>query len=184
MTDPNLNTIWTQAWTILQQAIAEDRSPLRFVTLATIDESNAPRLRTVVLREMDADRATLCIFTDTRSHKVAELSANDAVSLHLWAPDHLVQLRLSGHAQITSGEPIRGHWETVPPHMREAYGHVPPPGTKIATPDAWDVHPDIQNFAKITISLSHIDIVCLSPDGHWRAEFFKENKWKGGWLSP
>ncbi|WP_164659058.1 pyridoxamine 5'-phosphate oxidase family protein [Tropicibacter sp. Alg240-R139] len=184
MTKPTLNTAWAQAWAILQQAISDDRSPLRYMTLATVDKGNAPQLRTVVLREMDADKATLCIFTDTRSHKVAELGENDAVSLHLWAPDHLFQLRLSGHAQITSGEPIKKLWRTVPEHMREAYGHVPSPGTKITASDAWDVYPDVKNFAKITVSLSHVDIVCLSRGGHWRAGFIKENNWKGDWLTP
>ncbi|MBO9449768.1 pyridoxamine 5'-phosphate oxidase family protein [Tropicibacter sp. R16_0] len=184
MTKPTLTAAWAQAWAILQQAIADDRSPLRFVTLATVDANHAPQLRSVVLRELDAEAATLYIFTDARSHKVAELGKNNAVSLHLWAPDHLIQLRLSGQAQISSGTPIRDHWDTVPDHMREAYGHVPSPGTKIATPDAWEVRPDIQNFAKITLILSHIDIVCLSRDGHWRVEFLRENNWKGDWLSP
>jgi pyridoxamine 5'-phosphate oxidase len=184
MTEPTLTGAWSQAWNILQQAIADDRSPLRFVTLATVDANHAPQLRTVVLRELDADAATLCIFTDARSHKVAELGKNNAAALHLWAPDHLIQLRLSGEAQITSGTPIQEQWATVPDHMREAYGHVPPPGTKIAASEAWEVHPDINNFTKITVTLSHIDIVCLSRDGHWRAEFLKKNNWKGDWLSP
>lgn len=184
MTDPKLDSAWTRAWDILRQAIAEDRSPLRFVTLATVDAQNAPQQRTVVLRELDAQAATLGVFTDARSHKIGELGANDAVSLHLWVPDHLIQLRLSGQAKITQGEALRTDWEKVPDHMREAYGHVPSPGTKIDAPDAWTEQPDIENFAKITVTLSQFDIVCLSPHGHWRAKFIRENNWKGDWLSP
>ncbi|SLN42105.1 pyridoxamine 5'-phosphate oxidase [Falsiruegeria litorea R37] len=184
MTKPTLDTAWAQAWDILQQAIAEDRSPLRFVTLATVDAQNAPQLRTVVLRDLDARAATLSVFTDARSHKVGELDTNDAVSLHLWAPDQLIQLRLSGQTVITQGEPMRSDWQKVPDHMREAYGHVPSPGTKIDASDAWTVQPNIENFAKITVTLSQFDIVCLSSDGHWRAEFLRKNNWKGDWLSP
>lgn len=184
MIEPSLNTVWEHTWSILQQAIANDRSPLRFVTLATVDNNNAPQVRTVVLRELDRHAAVLSVFTDARSLKVQQLLANNAVSIHLWAPDQLTQLRLSGQATMTTGNVIQPDWNEVPDHMREAYGHVPTPGTTIAASDAWEVSPDIQNFAKISVSLNHLDVVCLSGAGHWRAEFLRKNNWNGNWLSP
>lgn len=184
MNEPTLNDAWAQAWDLLGQAIAEDRSPLRLVTLATVDADTTPRLRTVVLREVDASAQTLCIFTDARSNKVRELGNNNAASVHLWAPDQLIQLRLSGTVKITSGTSETAHWKAVPDHMREAYAHVPSPGTPIDAPRAWHECPSIENFAKITLHVHHLDIVCLSREGHWRVEYARKNKWKGDWLSP
>lgn len=179
---PSLQETLDQAWHLLQQGVAEGRSPMRFVTLATVDADNAPQARTVVLRSVHREKAEVSVFTDLRSQKILQLRQNPQAALHLWAPDVLLQLRLVGVIRIETG--LESEWQAVPLHMREAYGHEPPPGTAIGASDAWKVRPSIENFARLTLVVNRLESVSLDPDGHRRAEFHRKSKWLGQWLSP
>lgn len=179
---PSLAETLDQAWALLAQAVSDGRSPLRYVTLATVDTHNAPQSRIVVLRKAERAAATLIAFTDRRSDKVGELARNANVAMHLWSTDDLVQLRMNGRADVIQGSP--DDWAAVPDQMREAYGHVPSPGTEIAASDAWRIRPDYSHFACIRITLSRIESVCLDPTGHRRANFERRSDWAGVWLSP
>ncbi|WP_372573914.1 pyridoxamine 5'-phosphate oxidase family protein [Ruegeria jejuensis] len=183
MTDtPGLTETLDQAWGLLDLAISEGRSPLRYVTLATVDGNAAPQVRIVVLRKVDRASGQLTAYTDKRSDKVGQLRQNPQVALHLWSPDNLVQLRMNGTAWVTQGSVEA--WDAVPEHMREAYGHVPPPGTTIDRSDDWAIRPDPAYFAALDITLSRIESVCLDPAGHRRANFERADGWIGHWLSP
>ena len=49
-----------EAFRLLANAVPDRRSPLHTPTVATLDESGAPSLRTVVLRGFDADARRPC----------------------------------------------------------------------------------------------------------------------------
>ncbi|MEM7319577.1 MAG: pyridoxamine 5'-phosphate oxidase family protein [Pseudomonadota bacterium] len=154
-------------WDLLHRAVAEDRSPLRCVTLATTDSAGTPQARMVVLRQIDRGNSAVTFYTDFRSHKVAQIAQNASAALLLWSPETVTQLRLSGTAVILDGS--ERDWAQVPDHMREAYGHVPEPGTPITAADSWSVDPQLANFAKCQVTLEAIDVVTLDPAGHSRA---------------
>ena len=60
----------------LNGALNHKKHPFRYFTLASISENGTPNLRTVVLREFNANKFQLSIFTDARSKKVEELKLN------------------------------------------------------------------------------------------------------------
>ncbi|MFT4961826.1 MAG: pyridoxamine 5'-phosphate oxidase [Paracoccaceae bacterium] len=167
-----------QAWHLLT------RDTRHGVVLATVDSDGAPQARMVALRHCDQDRGIVTVHTDLLSSKINGLLADPRASLHMWAPNELVQLRLSGTTQIVTGDTVQTLWDRVPNDGREAYGHVPPPGTPILTSGDWSISPSPDRFAVLEISLCHIDVVNLDPKGHRRAEFLRSNTWQGQWVSP
>lgn len=174
---PSLGQTLDQTWQILTQP-----GTRHMVVLATTDEDGAPQARMVALRHCDRTRAIMRVYTDIKSFKIKGLQADPRVSILLWLPDDLQQLRLSGTAEILTGNPAL--WDQVPNLNREAYGHMPPPGTPIASSDDWSIAPSPDRFGVLEIRLSHIDAVSLDPKGHRRAEFHQHDNWQGRWLSP
>ena len=67
----------------LNGALNHKKHPFRYFTLASISENDTPNLRTVVLREFNANKFQLSIFTDARSKKVEKDSkkANKVVRM-------------------------------------------------------------------------------------------------------
>ena len=176
---PDLAATLDQVWTLLGQG-----NPKRIGVLASLDATGAPQARSVALCESDRGRAVIAMRADYLSCKIQGLKTDPRVSYHLWMPDELVQLRLSGTAQITTGPDVRDLWDQTRQPHREAYGHVPAPGKPIAASDDWTIAPSADRFAVLQITLFHIDAVSLDPAGHRRAEFLRDNGWQGQWLSP
>lgn len=176
---PNLAETLEQAWDLLSPNNAK-----RIGVLASLDETGAPQARSVALCESDRARGVIAMRADYLSCKIEGLKTDPRVSYHLWMPDELVQLRLSGTATITAGPDVRRLWDQVAAPSREAYGHVPAPGTPISDSDAWSIEPSPDRFAVLGITLAHIDAVSLDPKGHRRAEFLRSDDWQGQWLSP
>lgn len=168
-------------WQVLAAGVGSASHPARFVALATLHDG-APQQRTVGLRAARPDRAEIDIHTDARSTKMAEIALDPAASVLVWDPTSQVQLRLSGTLRARPGTPEE--WARVPDPSREAYGHQPPPGTVIATPDAWKIRPDFAHFAVLSLEVLRIDHVSLDPSGHRRAVFVRADGWRGAWLSP
>lgn len=186
MTDPwdTPADVLDHVWQILSSGVADRAAPARFPTLLTIGADGGPEGRTVALRAADRSKARLEMHTDLRSGKIAELSANPRAGLHIWAPEMQTQLRLRGAIGIRSGPMAEAAWHRVPDPSREAYGHVPPPGTPIARPQDWVVAPALDNFAVLEFDVASIDAVSLSVKGHRRLVFARDSRWAGTWLSP
>lgn len=172
------------AWTLLERGAGDRTAPARFPTLATIGRDGAPQLRTVALRDADRRAGTCRVFTDRKSHKVAEIAAEPRVALHVWDPAAKVQLRLSGEARTGTGAPLSALWRALPDAARAAYAHNPPPGSPLDAPDAYTVRPAFDRFAAITLTLSAIEAVSLCERGHRRIRFTRAGGWCGTWLSP
>lgn len=183
-TPPDLDETLAEVWDILAKGVTHGDAPARLPVLATVDATGTPRLRTVALRAAHKSTAILEIHTDILSSKIRELRDNPHVSLLIWHSDILVQLRLSGTAQINTTGIAAQRWMDVPVASRVSYGHLPPPGTKIAASDAYECNPSPDRFAVLVIQLTHIESVSLDPAGHRRAEFIPDDAWQGHWVSP
>ena len=170
-----------RAWALLTPE-AGDRGPI--ISLASLDHTGQPQLRTVVLRSAQRSIGQVAIYTDLRSAKVVEFQADARAAVLLWSAEHQVQLRLTGDISILSGEPTQLIWQVLRKDQRLAYGHQPAPGTVIERSDAWEDHPDPANLAVLSLSINSLEHVSLDPAGHRRALFRRVDDWAGQWLSP
>lgn len=181
---PSLDETLAEVWQLLANGVAQADDPARLPVLGTVDDTGAPQLRTVALRDAYPSPGILEIHTDILSHKINELRNTPQVSLHIWHPDNLIQLRLSGSALIETADYATQRWDSVPAASRVSYGHRPPPGTPIPHSDAFTCVPIRERFAVVLITLTHIESVSLDPAGHRRAAFSRDDNWAGQWLSP
>lgn len=180
-TVPNLSKTLQQTWDLIGQSDTK-----RVGILANLVDGGAPQARSVIVRGGERERGIVAIHTDLFSSKISELAADPRVSLLIWMPEDLVQLRLSGAVRIVTGPEVSPLWDRMPEAERRDYSHVPPPGTIIPAPDHWTIPPtqEQDRFAVLEILLDHIDAVCLDPAGHRRAAFSRSNNWQGQWLTP
>ena len=82
--------------------------------LATLGTEGLPEARTVVLRQADAVPGNLVFYTDSRSPKVAELTATPHASFVFWSKRLSWQLRVRVHIAVqTSGPQVAEVWERV-----------------------------------------------------------------------
>ena len=153
------------------------------VTLATRG-SGGPELRQVVLRKTDRANAQLVLHTDSDSHKVAELAADPAVSLLAWNPEHQLQIRVRGRAEILGPYAAETIWSSLPFASQGNYGVTPAPGTPIAAASDYQRVPDKGRLAVVVIGVGEIDAVHLAEPHHIRARFRAEEGWAGEWLAP
>jgi hypothetical protein len=178
-----LDTLFNQVWTRLARGVHDRHAPARHPTLGTVSPDGMPQLRTVVLRAVDKDNATLRVYTDLHSAKVAELRASPVAALHVWDSSAHLQTRVSGQVTVLTGSDVAPIWDTLPDHGRMAYGSNPAPGTPIPTSLDYAKLPDPAAFAVLHLVVTMIDVVHLGPD-HRRARFSRADAWAGEWLAP
>ena len=181
---PTLSETLEHSWACLIRMANRAAQDRPYVAFGTCDINNAPQIRTVALRSAHPQRSELEVYADTLSHKIKEIRANSQVSVLAWFPSDLVQLRLSGQARIQSEPETRAYWNAQPPGGLLNYSHHPSPGAPIDSSDGYTQSPNPERFALITVTVDHIDHVCLAESGHRRAEFLRSDNWGGQWLSP
>jgi general stress protein 26 len=107
----------------LAAAVADRQAGWRTPMLATIDETGAPTLRTVVLRAAAPADRTLRFHTDRRSGKVRQIGLSPQVELGFWDPAGGEQLRVGGRARlITEDAELAARWAALTPPGRRLYG--------------------------------------------------------------
>ncbi|MCR6497471.1 pyridoxamine 5'-phosphate oxidase family protein [Shinella sp. CPCC 101442] len=188
MTATILATIWERL-----DAAATSRSPFNFLQLATTGADGAPQLRTIVLRGCNVERGTLSFVTDMRSPKIREIQDEPRVALVGFDPTASVQLRLSGKAAIVSDEAERrAMWEALRERTLILFDAPHAPGTVLgdgnqpleavepsATGSAYD------RFALVTVTLTRLEWLDLSPPDHIRYAFERQGAdWRGTRLAP
>ena len=90
--------VYQELWQSLGAA-TRSRSPFTMMQLATIGMDGAPKVRTIVIRQVDETHSTLSFVTDVRSPKIAEIRLDPRVSLVGYDPQAGIQIRLT----ISSG---------------------------------------------------------------------------------
>lgn len=189
-----LSTILDETWQHLTSAVETEAHPWRLGTLATVFDGR-PRVRTVVLRDVQPEARELICYTDRRSDKVSELEASPWIEWVTYDPVTRVQIRLRGNATIHSDdERAAQHWQNSSPEHRRGYITVSAPGTKADSavsnlpdylfdrlPNDEEAQLGYENFAVIVCRIEHLDWLQLRRNGHLAAQFLWTDKWDGDW---
>ena len=184
MSDPNdLAAFHDAAWQHLRQGVADDKSPARYPTFATVSADGLPEARTVALRSASQSEAKLEVHTDIATPKVQALRVHPKAAFHIWLPTANLQIRLTTSVEILTGDAVETEWAKVPPISRISYGTEPEPGTPIRDVFNYEKPPNSARFAVLQCWVDHIDLVELA-ERHRRAEFKRSDDWRGAWLAP
>ncbi len=157
----------------LARAVQTPTHEWRVGVLATTD-GRAGDARSVVLREVADDAATLTLFTDARSAKVAQVRAHPEGTLVLWSHTLGWQLRLRVTLDVeTEGLLVSSAWaRLMMTPAAQDYLSPLPPGSPVEHPAP--ERGSRGHFAVIHAQVSAIDWLELHADGHRRALFDAE----------
>ena len=178
---------WERVLARINEAVIESGHPFRYVTLATVDKTNSPRQRTVVLRDFSEGREFI-IYTDSRSDKVSQIMENDSVSLLFYHEKLKLQLRVTGTASLVNeGEEYKRSWESCGSKSPHSYTAVVPPGSEIENPEeAYHWHLEgTPHFCLIKVEANRMEFLQLDGVEHIRSEkIFKNDKDSVRWIAP
>ena len=179
----NLASAVESLWTALSTAPHRTKHPFRTPSLATVNASNEPQVRTVVLRAFDKDERRLVFHTDEASEKCEALAHNPVASICFWDARRRLQIRATGNASVRSGK--EDHmWASMQPMARKLYGISPTPGTAIVRSDDFEFQ-EPYRFAILECEIRVIDALWLSRPKHRRLRLQWENDgWQGSWVVP
>lgn len=194
-----LRTIQNKCWSLLEAAACGNEAGWRLPVLATSTE-NGFRQRTVVLRKVLQNHATLLFHTDLRSPKVQQITANANVSLLFYDHDLAAQLQVEGTASIHNHDHIAAMvWDEGTPASLKMYCAplVPgiicptaevntPPSMKSRIPERTEIISGRANFCVIQVVVKTVEWLRLSRDGNLRAWFHYESGLlqAAEWLAP
>ncbi|WP_175729646.1 pyridoxamine 5'-phosphate oxidase family protein [Burkholderia ambifaria] len=198
MSDPaseSLTQTCDRLWSCLESGVGTQRSPFTMVQAATLGLDGAPKVRTIVLRQVSRADRLLAFHTDARSEKVAELRRDPRIAVVANDLDALVQIRAEGVASICDDEAQRrAIWQSSRPHTLLLYRAPLRPGTPVespeeahATPSPGDAPTDdgYRNFCLVHVTVTRIDWLELARGGHRRAIFdLNDDGYAGRWIAP
>ncbi|MBR8183976.1 pyridoxamine 5'-phosphate oxidase family protein [Burkholderia ambifaria] len=198
MSDPaseSLTQTYDRLWSCLESGVGTQRSPFTMVQAATLGLDGAPKVRTIVLRQVSRADRLLAFHTDARSEKVAELRRDPRIAIVANDLDALVQIRAEGVASICDDEAQRrAIWQSSRPHTLLLYREPLRPGTPVespeeahATPSPGDAPTDdgYRNFCLVHVTVTRIDWLELARGGHRRAVFdLTDDGYEGRWIAP
>lgn len=169
----------------IHNGIHKKGHPFRYITMATVGNETVARLRTVVLRQVSED-LQLTVYTDSRSRKITHIQENNQVSLLLYHPKKLLQLKIEATAHIVLDDKrLKKYWSGVQPNSRKDYITNTSPGSEINNPDHVEYLKEENYFAMIDIYPTKIEYLKLKRPNHIRVEFKRENGgWNGTFLVP
>ncbi|MGS0896916.1 pyridoxamine 5'-phosphate oxidase family protein [Burkholderia stagnalis] len=188
----SLAETYDRLWSCLESGVSAQRSPFTMLQAATLGLDGAPKVRTIVLRQVSRTDRMLSFHTDARSEKVAELRRDPRIALVANDLDALVQIRAEGVASICDDEARRrAIWQSSRLHTLLLYRAPLPPGTPVESPEAAHVDSAAQagdgyeNFCLLHVAVKRIDWLELARAGHRRAKFdLKEGGYEGRWIAP
>lgn len=194
----DLSTIFHTIWQLVSEGASQKQHPLHTPTIGTI-ANQLPQLRTVILRQTVVEHRTLYFYTDFRSEKIQQLSANPALSWLFYHPEKKVQIRAIGKAIIHHQNDLAlEQWQQLPTYGRKTYGTIQAPSTPLLhasddLPLAWksgtitltDTEYAYANFAVIACKIHSMEWLNLQRSGHRRAKFdYVNGDWEGRWVVP
>ncbi len=168
----DLAAIQQACWRELAACTRDKAHAWRVLALATRD-GDAADLRSVVLREVDAAAHTLVFFTDARSPKVAQISAQPQAMLLAWSAALGWQLRLRVRLAVqTSGLAVSSRWARLKlSPAAQDYLSPLPPGATLDGPPHTPERDSRSHFAVVTAQVQAMDWLELHAQGHRRALF-------------
>ena len=176
-------------WQELVRAQHDKHHEWRTPVLATV-AGDAADARTVVLREVNTDDATLMLFSDARAGKLAQLQAHPLGTLVMWSKRLSWQLRLRVQLSAqTEGLAVASRWARLKlsPAAQDYLSPLPPGQAMPAAPDVKvppaTALPAVErgHFAVLQARVLSTDWLELHREGHRRARFDDEG---ARWLVP
>ncbi len=170
-----LTALTARVWQELARAPHDRHHDWRTPVLATQGLEGEPQARTVVLRQADVASRTLTVFTDARSPKCAELSAQPAAQLVFWSARLGWQLRVPVRAVVLeSGAVVSEAWARMRQSRAAAdYLSAEAPGSPLADGGSASAissaSADAHHFAVLQFQAGDIDWLELHREGHRRA---------------
>jgi pyridoxamine 5'-phosphate oxidase len=191
----DLEATSAQAWAMLLEGVTNRQAAAHHPVVATGSIEDGPRLRTVILRFVDADRQILRFHTDLRAQKIAELRADPRIALLVYDGAAKIQIRLEGQASLHSEDGVADFaWQASQRMSRACYATMPAPGTAIGAPDAYrpgrsDAASEgigRPNFCAVQIKAARLEWLYLLHSGHRRAQFdyAPDGSVTSNWLVP
>lgn len=177
-----MKEILERIWLDLEQGVINGKHPFRTFVIANSEGENKLRQRTVVLRKVES-MSTLTFYTDSRSGKVKELNVQDQVSILFYDTERRVQLSCQGIAIIDASLPKE--LNSRDPRTLKDYTTVLPPGSPVEDSGSVQYDDGQINFATVTVTLTSVEYLELSRNGHTRIRFEKEgydNQQNGTWV--
>ena len=178
----NPNDIFSNQWNQLELAVKDAKHNYHLFALSTID-ANSPDLRTVVLRNVNKNKYSISFHTDIRSPKFKQITKNPNVSVLFYDVQARTQIRMIGTASICGDEDmLKSLWGKLSKESKDCYmGEVPPSGPlhgRTTINKIKETNPDdgYNNFARVTIHVSKMDVLLLHHLGHRRIEFKLDGK--------
>jgi len=178
-----LDAMREKVWEHVVQGMANPKHPARSPTFATTSPEGWPEVRSLVLRAVDTEQATLAFYTDLQSDKVASLKKDPRAGLHIWIREEALQIRMSLQVEIQSGATVQHIWQRLPDRSQFNYGVEPAPGRPLDSAKGYKKTPKPESFAVLHCSVLTIEALHLGA-GHTRAIYARSNKWQGQWVSP
>ena len=188
----HLADIETALWQELTRAPRDKHHDWRTPVLATVqdgaDASEGPQAdaRTVVLREVERETATLLMYTDARSPKVQQLQARPLGTLVLWSPGLGWQLRLRVRlAVLEPGLAVSSRWARLKlSPAAQDYMAPLPPGSPLDAESGFHTEQkeSREHFAVLAAQVQSIDWLELGGQGHRRAVFVAGQPAR--WVTP
>ncbi|MFD4327973.1 pyridoxamine 5'-phosphate oxidase family protein [Nocardioides sp. NPDC058538] len=191
----DLQELLNSVWRSLESATAR-RTPFTLGHLGTVGPAGAPRVRAIILRHFEQDRASVLFATNTGAAKIAEMRENPLVALTVNDDDAAVQLRMEGRAEIIEDPNLRRlAWESFGPQTRHLYQSPSVPGTPLSelqTPEPVEVesaggceNTEFDRFACVRINLETLDWLDISSPEHQRCQFVRVGHgWTGQRVVP
>ena len=179
-----LALVYQACWHALAAATSTRGHNFKRLGLATVNGDTAD-LRTVVLREVQADTQQLLFFTDARSPKVAQITAHPNATLMAWCGQLGWQLRLRVVLTVqTSGLAVSSRWARLKlTPAAQDYMSPLPPGALLGTQAQHQPERASRaHFAVVTAQVQAIDWLELHASGHRRALF--DAAGQGRWVTP
>jgi hypothetical protein len=181
----DLETIRKLSLDHLSRGVRLKNHPFRSFVLTTA----RPNARMVILRNLGHEPLSISVYTDGRSHKIAELKSNPNAACLFWHPSARFQLKLMVKATIHQGdEQALEHWSRMGSRGKESYNTKLSPGTPMDS-DGSVTYKDPFNptdFCLLNLEVEGMDILQLRREGHIRARFgyVKGKKSEASFLVP
>ena len=183
MTNNNL-PIWRQELKSMRKK--EGKSPSnRWIQLATVNDKNEPRLRTVVFRGWRSE-SSMIIFTDRRSEKIKHLKYNPNAEILWFFLKSKTQFRFKG--AINELMDSTNYWNELSEKTQSTW-FWEYPGQKIKT----DIKPSQikpnnlhrpNNFVVLQFEINSVDLLKLVSPIHKRYIWQKKDNWNKLEINP
>lgn len=192
-----LATILQDIWVGLSEGTRRYDHAFHTGVLATVNNQHnqaVPAIRTVVLRNVAAEKRQLICYSDVRATKIVQIRQQAAVSWLFYDPTRKIQVRAEGLATLHHEDEIAAaEWTHTSPPNQLNYATTFAPGVPLLDPDPKLYYPSNTdaaatsraNFVVIISTISRFDWLELGTEQHVRAGFnWDGNLFAASWLVP